>query len=205
MYLRHLQHAYQLQRNYFTIQTAAWECTIQWSSGSAVFHEGPGCLGTTSLICLPLCATTPPQGMGVGVQCVPFGGFDFISPVFRIHVLPLNYIQCITCTVKSLTSPTCVSFKLFNVLSVHVLCAQLSLWCLRHVHSFKLQSIHWWHTFVRGIPGGTWPHRQAWWPVSHPWCSCTPFRWPPLCFWCIQWLRPLFCLFGTGHWNSLNS
>ena len=59
--------------------------------------------------------------MGVGVQHVPFGGFAFISPVFRIHVhvLFLNYIQYITCTVKSLTSLTCLSFKLFNVVRVY--------------------------------------------------------------------------------------
>ena len=61
--------------------------------------------------------------MDVGVQCVPFEGFVFISPVFTIHVhlLVLNYIQYITCTVKSPTPPTCLSFKLFNVVRVYVL------------------------------------------------------------------------------------
>ena len=33
--------------------------------------------------------------MGVGVQCVPLGGFGLNSPVFRI-----NYIQCITVLVQ---------------------------------------------------------------------------------------------------------
>ena len=145
--------------------------------------------------------------MGVGVQWVPFEGFAFISPVFRIHVLPLNYTQCITCTVKSLMSLTCVSFKLFNVLCVHVLHVQLSLQHLCHVDSFKLQWIHWRYTFVRGIPGGiVCPCRQGWWPVGHPLCSCTPFRWLPWHLWpFLHWVRPLFCLFGMSHWNRLNS
>ena len=86
----------------------------------------PGC---HFLIHLPAAIGTPARGMGVGFQRVPFGGFAFISPVFRIHVhvLVLNYIKCITCTVKSLTSPTCLSFKLFSVVCVHVLRVQLSL------------------------------------------------------------------------------
>ena len=33
--------------------------------------------------------------MGVGVQCIPLGGFCLNSPVFRI-----NYIQCITVLVQ---------------------------------------------------------------------------------------------------------
>ena len=45
------------------------------------------------LIRLPAAISTPTRGMGVGFQCVPFGGFAFISPVFtiHIHVLVLNY------------------------------------------------------------------------------------------------------------------
>ena len=59
--------------------------------------------GRHFLIRLPAAISTPARGMGVGFQRVPFGGFAFISPVFRIHVhvLVLNYIKCITCTVKS--------------------------------------------------------------------------------------------------------
>ena len=92
--------------------------------------------GRHFLIRLPAAISTPARGMGVGFQCVPFGGFAFISPVFRIHVhvLVLNYIQCITCTIKSPTSPTCLSFKLFNVVCGHVLRVQLSLRHLRHVY-----------------------------------------------------------------------
>ena len=36
-----------------------------------------------------------PRGMGVGVQCIPLGGFCLNSPVLRI-----NYIQCITVLVR---------------------------------------------------------------------------------------------------------
>ena len=85
--------------------------------------------GRHFLIRLPAAISTPARGMGVGFQRVPFGGFAFISPV-----LVLNYIKCITYTVKSPTSPTCLSFKLFNVVRLHVLLIQLSLRHLRHVY-----------------------------------------------------------------------
>ena len=48
--------------------------------------------------------------MAFGVQRVPLGGFGFISPVFRIHLLVSNYIQS---------------------------CVQLSLRRLRHVYNLK--------------------------------------------------------------------
>ena len=74
-----------------------------------------------------------PSRHGCWCPMHPFWGVCFVSPVFRIHVLLLNYIQYISCTVKSPTSPTCLSFKLFNVVCVHVLCVQLSLQHLQHV------------------------------------------------------------------------
>ena len=75
--------------------------------------------------------------MGVGIQHVSLGGFCFISPVFKIHVLLSNYIQSILSTQLSLRRLGHVyNLNLVNVLCVHVLCVQLSLQCLRRVYSF---------------------------------------------------------------------
>ena len=87
------------------------------------------------IICLAPGPTTPPQGMSVGVQCVPFGGVCFHQSciqntciTFKLHSMYYVYMYYfITCTVKSPMSLTCVSFKLFNILHVHVVCVQLSL------------------------------------------------------------------------------
>ena len=71
---------------------------------------------------LPAAISTPARGMGVGFQRIPFGGFAFISPVFRIHVhvLVLNYIKCITCTVRSPTYLTRLLFELINTLKIYL-------------------------------------------------------------------------------------
>ena len=100
----------------------------KWQPGNAqcshplvvlYFMQGLGAWVPLANMSTP-CPTTPLKAWVLVSNTSLLGGFAFISPVFRIHVLPLNYIQCITCTVKSPMSPTCVSFNLFNVLHVHV-------------------------------------------------------------------------------------
>ena len=88
-----------------------------------------------------------PSRHGCWCPMCPFWGVCFHQSciqntciTFKLHSMyQCIMCTCITCTVKSPTSPTCVSFKLFNILHVHVLHVQLSLQCLRHVYSFKLQ------------------------------------------------------------------
>ena len=72
----------------------------------------------------------PPLGHGCWSPMHPFWGVLFRQSCIQNTCITVNYIQYISCTLKSLMSPTCLSFKLFNVVHVHVLHVQLS---LRHL------------------------------------------------------------------------
>ena len=76
----------------------------------------------------------------------PFWGVLFHQSCIQNTCITLNYIQYISCTIKSPMSLTCLSFKLFNVVCVHVLHLQLSLRHLRHVYHLN------YNEYIEDIP-----------------------------------------------------
>ena len=99
-------HCVYVSLTYVPITVQRNHLPYKWQPGNAQF-SGPLVVPYFSQslgawVPLPNMSTTQsyhsPRGMGVGIQCIPLGGFCFISPVFRIHVLLSNYIQSILCT-----------------------------------------------------------------------------------------------------------
>ena len=132
----YLQHAYQLHHKE----------TIYHRNGSLGMHNSVALVMPYFSESLGAWAPLPntstsrshhsPLRHGCWSPMCPFRGGLFKQSCIqnKLHSMYYN-----TCTVKSPTSPTCVSFKLFNVLRVYVLRLNGSLQHLRSVYSFKLQ------------------------------------------------------------------
>ena len=107
-----------VQRNYLPYKWQPGNAQFSCSLVVPYFSQSLGAWAS-----LPNTSTTlshhSPQGIGVGVQRVPLGGFCFKQSCIQNKLHSMYYI---TCTVKSPTPPTGVSFKLSNLLRVYVLC-----------------------------------------------------------------------------------
>ena len=124
-----------LQRNYLPYKQQPGNAQFSCALVMPYFSESLGAwvpLANTSTTL----SHNSPLRHGCWCPMHPFRGVLFKQSCIQNKLHSIYYS---TCTVKSPTPPTCVSFKLFNVLRVYVLCVYVSLQHLRSVYSFKLQ------------------------------------------------------------------